>query len=199
MSNQSDKNELKIILIGNVFVGKTCIIHYYKTGKFLENIPSSQGTSFTKVKMDLENNKYTLHFWDTAGQEKYNSLTKTFIKNSQIVVLVYSIVDRESFEKLDTWLNLVKDEIGNDGYILGVAANKNDLYSQAAVSDKEGQSYATKVGAIFEKTSVKDKSGIKELIEKLVKKYIEVYKDTKKQDFTQLNNNQAPTKKGCCK
>ena len=109
---------------------------------------------------------------DTAGQEKYRSITTKFIQNSKIVILVYSIIDRKSFENLDYWLNKVKDCIGSDGYVLGIAANKNDLYANAVVKDSEGKAFADKNKVIFAKTSVKENSGIEQLVEELVNKYV---------------------------
>ena len=202
MTNRiNNKNELKIILIGNPSVGKTCIIHYYETGKFLDDIPITQGASFIKVAKECENKKYSLYFWDTLGNEKYRSLTGKFVKNSKIVILVYSIIDRKSFEDLDYWLDIVKENNGDDGYVLGVAANKNDLYQNATVSDEEGQEYAKKINAIFTKTSVKDAVGINELIDGLLKQYINTYKEDIEPDFTKLENNKDNNnhkKKKCC-
>ena len=116
---------------------------------------------------------------------------------------MYSIVDRKSFENLDNWLNIVKENNGDDGYVIGVAANKNDLYKNATVTDKEGEKYAKKHNAIFKKTSVKDKVGIKELVEELVKEYLDLYKnpnETYSIDPKTLKKGSIikPQKKGCC-
>ena len=95
MSSQSShKNELKIILVGNMSVGKTCIVHSYANGKFKEKVPPTLVSNFTNVIKEFNNQEYSLNIWDTEGQEKYNSLTKSFVKSAKIAILVYSIIDK---------------------------------------------------------------------------------------------------------
>ena len=199
---QKTKNEIKIIVVGSIAVGKTCLIAHYQTGKFLSEIPSTCGSSFVQKKAIINGKKYTLNLWDTAGQEKYDSLTKIFTKNANVIILVYSIVDKKSFQSLNKWLNLVKEINGEDGYAIGVAANKSDLYKQSVVPDSQGQEYAKKIKAIWKSTSAKDEDrGIEELIEELVKIYIEKVKERNNPEFIKLNNNKENKKKegGCCR
>ena len=197
-----ETNEIKIIILGSVGVGKTCIITRYKTGKFLEDIPSTQGSNYVQIIKNINNKNYIFNFWDTAGQEKYNSLTQSFTKNSQIVILVYSIVDKKSFEALDFWLDLVKKENGDTGYTLGVAGNKSDLYQDSKVPDIKGKEYAEKIGAIWKSTSAKeDSKSIEELINGLTENYIRENNTKNRGSTIKLNNkffNKKQEKKGCC-
>ena len=197
-----ETNEIKIIILGSVGVGKTCIITRYKTGKFLEDIPPTQGSNYVQIIKNINNKKYIFNFWDTAGQEKYNSLTQSFTKNSQIVILVYSIVDKKSFEALDFWLDLVKKENGDTGYTLGVAGNKSDLYQDSKVPDIKGKEYAEKIGAIWKSTSAKeDSKSIEELINELTENYIRENNAKNQFSTIKLNNkffNKKQEKKGCC-
>ena len=165
---------LKVILIGNSSVGKTCLIHHYDTGKFLDNIPPTVGSSFIKIKKKINEQNFILNFWDTAGQERHNSLTQTFAKNAQIAILVYAINDRESFKDLGKWLKIVKDNNGEKGYVLGVAGNKSDLYQEETVKENEGKKYAKKIGALFKVTSAKESCGIKEFVDELILKFMEI-------------------------
>ena len=195
-------NQIKIIVVGAMAVGKTCLIAHYQTGKFLKDIPSTCGSSFVPIKKVINGKKYTLNLWDTAGQEKYNSLTKIFAKNANIVILVYSIVDKKSFSALGKWLKLVKDINGEDGYVIGVAANKSDLYKEAVVSDSQGQDYAKKIKAIWKSTSAKEEdSGIEELIDKLLDNYLNGSTNTTNNEFIRLSKNKELQKResGCCK
>ena len=196
-------NEIKIIILGSVGVGKTCLITRYKTGKFLQHIPSTFGSNFVKIDKIINNKKYELNIWDTAGQEKYNSLTQTFTKNAKIVILVYSIIDKKSFLDLDNWLKLVKEGNGEKGYVLGVAANKWDLYLQSEVSDKKGKEYAKKINAIWKSTSAKEESkGIEELISELTMEYIKIEESggNIRTESIRLDKNMASKDKkgGCC-
>ena len=201
--SEETPNEIKIIILGSVGVGKTCLITRYKTGKFLQHIPSTFGSNFVKIDKIINNKKYVLNIWDTAGQEKYNSLTQTFTKNAKIVILVYSIIDKKSFLDLDNWLKLVKEGNGEKGYVLGVAANKWDLYLQSEVSDKKGKEYAKKINAIWKSTSAKEESkGIEELISELTMEYIKIEESggNIRTESIRLDKNMASKdkKRGCC-
>ena len=135
---------IKLIIIGSVSVGKTSLLIRYATGKF-QNVLKSTSTASYIPKTKMVNNKlYEIRLWDTAGQEKYRSLTKIFIKDAKIALLVYAIDDENSFKDLDMWLNIVK-EVNNENIIFGIAANKADLYGKAKVSDEQGKQYAKKI------------------------------------------------------
>ena len=197
-------NQIKVIVLGSPGVGKTALITRYKTRKFIQNIPSTTGSNFVTITKIIDNKKYILNFWDTAGQEKYKSLTQSFTKNAKIVLLIYSIVDKKSFQDLDVWLNLVKERNGKKGYSLGIAANKSDLLEQSEVDDEEGKKYAEKVNAIWKLTSaLEENKGIDELIDELLNNYINiVQKESNFDDVTiKLDKSSFSKKKetGCCK
>ena len=192
---------IKIIIVGSSGVGKTCLISHYKYGKFLPSIPTTRGAYYVRIKKIIKDKKYNLNLWDTAGQEKFNSLTKIFTKNANIVILVYSIVDKLSFQSLNNWLSLVKESNGEDGYALGVAANKADLYKQSVVTDSQGQEYARKIKAIWKLTSAKmDDRGIEVLIDELLEIYLNIERNSTNPEYIKLNNSKRNKREGgCCK
>jgi len=208
MENNEQENKInpiKIIIIGSVNVGKTTLLTRYATGKFQNISKSTSNASFiTKIK-NVNNKKYEIKLWDTAGQEKYRSLTKIFIKDAKIALLVYAIDDKNSFNDLEMWLNIVK-EINTDKIILGIAANKADLYKKAEVTDQQGKKYAREIGAEWRSTSsLLDDCGIDDLVDVLFNKYLEA-KALKKtgslnnQDTIVLKNinNENNRNSGCC-
>ena len=166
--------EIKLILLGESGVGKTAIIKRYLYDKFdLDKTPS---TSMNYVEKDIEinNKKFKLNIWDTIGQEKYRSLSKLFLNETQIVILVYSINDLKSFKELDYWRNLYKEQLGEE-IILGVAGNKSDLFLSQEVTEEEGREFAKENNGFFSLLSAKEnKIGIDEFIFQLVKEYINV-------------------------
>ena len=208
MNNNNNEHEnkaksIKIIIIGSVNVGKTSLLMRYATGTFRNISKSTSNASFITKTKEINNKKYEIRIWDTAGQEKYLSLTKIFVKDAKIALLVYAINDRKSFNDLNMWLNIVK-EINSDKIVLGVAANKADLYKEAKVTDEEGRKYAKEIGAEWRSTSsLLDDSGIDELVDILFNKYI-VLKTLKKtgsfiaQDSIMLDNNKNERTSGCC-
>ena len=201
------QNSVKIIIVGSVNVGKTSLLTRYATGKFQNVLKSTSNASYITKKKVVNNKNYDLKIWDTAGQEKYRSLTKIFIKEAKIAILVYSIDDKKSFEELNMWLNIIKD-INSDQIILGIAANKADLYKKAEVTDEQGKTYANEIGAEWRSTSsILDDCGIDDLVDVLFKKYI-VEKSLKKtasfsaQDTIVLknkaNDDNEKNSAGCC-
>ena len=163
--------EIKVILLGETGVGKTNIILRYHGGEFDSNSLPSNTSSFIAKYYTFGNKIYRINVWDTCGQEKYHSLTKIFVKDSQIALLVYAINDYNSFKNLDFWYNTVKDACKN--IIIAVIGNKIDLYEEEKVDENEAINKAKEYNAIFKLTSaLNDDNGIDEIVENLVKKYI---------------------------
>ena len=145
----------KVVLIGESGVGKTCIISRYISGTFDSNTTSTNGASYCSKNVKYENlgKNLLLDIWDTAGQEKYKSLTKFFYKDAAVAILVYDITRRESFDSIrDYWYGQVQEN-GSKNIVLGIAGNKCDLYENEAVPEQEAREFADKIGAIFELTS----------------------------------------------
>ena len=165
----------KVVLIGESGVGKTCIISRYITGSFDSNTTSTNGASYCSKNVKYENlgKNLLLDIWDTAGQEKYKSLTKFFYKDAAVAILVYDITRKESFESIrDYWYGQVQEN-GSKNIVLGIAGNKCDLYEEEAVPESEAREFAQKIGAIFELTSAQNNTGINELFQNVGNKYLD--------------------------
>jgi small GTP-binding protein len=192
---------IKLIIIGSVSVGKTSLLLRYATGKFQSITKSTSTASFISKIKEVNGKLYEIKLWDTAGQEKYRSLTKIFIKDAKMALLVYAIDDEGSFKDLDMWLNIVKD-INNENIVLGIAANKADLYEKAKVTDEQGKKYAEKIGASWSSTSaLLDDNGIDGLVDDLLEKYLKNNQNNKineNKGLTLSNKNQDETEKGGC-
>ena len=119
-TNNEETLELKMILLGESAVGKTSIISRYVDDVFSANLMTSTTMSYVQKYITINNQKILLSIWDTVGQERFRSLSKLFFNDTKIVVLVYSITDKKTFEELDFWLNLYKECIGDEA-ILGIA------------------------------------------------------------------------------
>ena len=179
--------KIKIVLIGEPFVGKTCIINRFVDHNYKENPGSTIGSNYTSKKLTIEDLKkeVILDIWDTAGQEVYRSFVKLFYKESKIAILVYDISDRKSFDELKKyWFNEIK-EFRKD-IILGIAGNKSDLIDKEEVNEDEARKFAKEINAIFRLTSALSNIGIDELFLELTKKYIEEKKNTE-----EINENKS--------
>ena len=197
--NQNDEEivpYLKITLIGDTGAGKTCIINRYRNDDFLPDKVSTMGV-FCSNKLVKENNKLLrIDLWDTAGQEQYRSLGRHFYKDSYVIILVYDITNRESFENLKiVWYkDLLKY---NEKYtILAVVGNKNDLYEIEKVSEDEGRNYAKEINAIFMLVSAKNGDNINNLFNDIVNLYWEPIFQEKVDEMSNKDNGSVRLKKG---
>ena len=187
MASNSDiifEEDCKMILVGESSVGKTCIINKYMFSKFLPDPTSTVGSSYLRKTLYFEKTKINLDIWDTAGQEIYHGLTKIFMKQAKIAILVYDITNYESFEQLKKYWYDQIIECNGKNIILGIAGNKSDLFEKEKVTNQEVLEFSKKINAIFKETSAKNNIGIDELIDELSKKYYETFINEKMKNMT---------------
>ena len=161
---------VKAVLLGESGVGKTCIIARFINNTFENNIMSTTGASYAGKTMTLDEFQgkcIKFEIWDTAGQEKYRALTKIFYKDAKVAILVYDITRKDSFDEIKNyWYNQIKESAPKD-IVIGVAANKCDLYDNEAVSEDEARKFADEIGAVFRLTSASTNTGIEELFKNI--------------------------------
>jgi len=173
MSIDAESIALKIVLVGEAGVGKTSIISQFIDQIFQEDLQSSTGGTFSSKTLILNNGK-TIKFdiWDTAGEERYRSLSKLFYKDSNAAILVYDITRKESFDELKNyWANQIK-ESSDSNIILVVDANKSDLSEKEEVDETEARIFAKELNALFCATSARNSIGIDDLFLQIAKKYL---------------------------
>ena len=192
----ADNDGIKVVLLGESGVGKTCIIDQFINGNFDQNCVASLTAQFCKKNIELPGDKsITFDIWDTAGQEQYRSLNRIFYKNSKAVILVYDITRIDSFNEVKNyWYNQIKENTNND-VIIAVAANKSDLYEKRQVSDEDGEEFAKSIGAIFASTSAKNDSGITNLFENIAHKLLEPSFNSTANEQKTKKENENKTKK----
>ena len=163
---------IKVILIGDSGVGKTCLIQQYTNKEFNEETVSTIAVS-DKLTKEVKVGEKTikLEIWDTAGQERYRSVNKIYMKDAKIALIVYDMTDQNSFNNLQNWYQELKDK--NDSVeIIGVIANKSDLYEESVINKEEGENYAKTIKATFYETSALDYESVSAAFEGLTKKYV---------------------------
>ena len=201
--NGEEIKDIKIILVGMSGTGKTNMIYALTDQKFTADSLTTTSSTFVEKFETINNKKYRLEIWDTAGQEKFRSLTKLFVKDAKVVVFVYDITSMESFQDLDYWIKTIYDILGDDP-ILGLAGNKSDLYQNEEVKDEIGEQKAKEMKAKFKIVSAKTgQADIQEFVNELVVDYIKKigeYNDNnnKKKGDKLKTNSQQPKKKNCC-
>jgi len=198
LRGKDDIKELKVILLGEPGVGKTNIISRYLSGSFNQSSNPTIGSTFGEKIIKKEGVTYSLKVWDTTGQERYNSITKLFVKGSHIVILVYSIDNLQSFEKINFWYNYIKEELQEGKYILGILGNKRDLYEFEVVSEEDGKKLAQKKNAVFGLVSAKiDINGIINYFDTILEEYISKFGNIPDETTIRIEEGGTGNKK-CC-
>ena len=198
----SDNYEVKIIFIGESSVGKTSLIRQFIDHYFTEKRLATIGHDILQKEINLsEDKKIILTIWDTCGQEQYRTINQLFVKNAKLVLFVYDITKKKSFEELKNfWYEFVTSILGKN-IIFGIAANKSDLYPNEEVNINDAKNFALKIDAILKETSAKNFESINSLIHDMVFKFIE--KIEKDSNLEENNNivieNNKKNKNRCCK
>jgi Ras-related protein Rab-8A len=158
-------HQIKIIMIGNSCVGKTCMTYKYTENIFSPSWITTIGIDFKIKVIDHATSKIKLQIWDTAGQERFRSITASYLKNSNVVILVYDVTDLRSFEAVSEWTECINKQ--SDKYVQRIlVGNKIDMPKHKHVITTEmGQNIARKYKMPFYECSAKTGHGLDEIFE----------------------------------
>ena len=174
--DQIERKVIRISILGDTSVGKTSIIRAYLNFEFLETNTSNIGTEKTDKKIKMKDGKeIKLIIWDTAGQETFRSMSTSYIKKSQGVILSFDITERRSFESLGDWLDVVKQNANIPIVLFG---NKCDLFENRVVSQEEIEEFTKKNKIEYFETSARENIKIQEGLLKIVDMAYEKFKDS---------------------
>jgi Ras-related protein Rab-2A len=123
----------KFILIGDTMVGKTCILNRFITDKYLENQDITIGVEFGSKHIKIDEIKIKLQIWDTAGQECYTSITRSYYRGAAGCLLVFDLGKPETFNNIKKWLEEVK-RVGNSNMVITLIGNKSDAHRKISYS-----------------------------------------------------------------
>jgi small GTP-binding protein len=211
--NSFEKNiyRFKIIMVGNLAVGKSSILTKFKNNKFN---PKYQCTINVDIQMDSinidEENIVDLQIWDTCGQETFRNLTRQYYNNSQGCLLVFDLTDRYSFEKLEDWIKDIQ-QFGARNCVVMLVGNKADLINNRVVSFDEASELAKKYQLDYIETSAKNGMNISFIFTYIASV---ILKNNQEEEYTKNNinytngvvisnntiiiNNNCDHKKKCC-
>eukprot|EP01006_Ploeotia_vitrea_P039515 TRINITY_DN66355_c7_g8_i1.p2 TRINITY_DN66355_c7_g8~~TRINITY_DN66355_c7_g8_i1.p2 ORF type:complete len:267 (-),score=148.35 TRINITY_DN66355_c7_g8_i1:8-754(-) len=166
------ESELKVIIVGNGQVGKTSMITRYAKGVYTDGYKKTIGTDFMEKQLFVEDKgeNVNLMLWDTAGQEMFSELTKSYYRGAGAVVYVFSTVDRDSFLAIDRWRQKVEEQCGS--IISVLVQNKIDLLSQATVKSVEVEDLARRMGIKLYRACVKDNLLVDDIFEYIASEFL---------------------------
>ena len=163
----------KIVVLGDISVGKTSILSRFRYGVFEPEYMPTLGIDFFSQNLFYEDKTIRLILWDTAGEERFRSLIPSYLKNADCIIIVFDITNKDSFNSLNKWLADSKNN-ASEGTIYIICGNKSDLKEKRTVNENEIDEYIKKNELIYVECSAKNGEGIKDLFNTVAKNLGEV-------------------------
>lgn len=152
----------KYIIVGNSGCGKSSIASSFCNNSYSLDHNVTIGVDFLMKIIDIYDKKIKIQIWDTAGQEIFRSITKSYYKNTCVAIVVYDITNRDSFHNISNWVQDIKELNPNIPKII-IIGNKSDMNYHRKVSTKEGEDFCKLHNFIFYETSIKKEHSIKDI------------------------------------
>ena len=159
---------VKIGLVGDYAVGKSSLMNTFVKGEEQSRNDTTIGVDFNHKILKYEDYTFKLHMWDTAGQEKFRSIVKSYYRDLNVVLFVYDKTNPESFKNLEQWL-LEVDTLNKNKKVKIVIGNKKDLDKDNVIPIKNIIKFSKENKLIHMETSVKDQKSVDLVFSKLVK------------------------------
>ncbi|KAL1114774.1 hypothetical protein AAG570_007598 [Ranatra chinensis] len=186
----------KIVLIGDCGAGKTCVVQRFKTGNFVERHGNTIGVDFSMKTVSIDSKKVKLQIWDTAGQERFRTITQSYYRSANGVIIVYDITKKSTFLNLHRWIEEVRRYTASN-VLLILVGNKCDLESLREVEFSEVQAmceYVPEILYVME-ASAKDNTNIEDafmgLATELKRRHDHTFVDASSGDTVKLGDGKS--------
>merc|ERR1711976_420033 len=144
----------KYIVIGDMGVGKSCLLHQFTERKFMPDSPHTIGVEFGTRIVEVMEKKIKLQIWDTAAQERFRAVTRSYYRGAAGAIMVYDITRRTTFNHISSWLTDARN-LTNPNTVIFLIGNKSDLEAQRDVTYEEAKQFADENGLMFLEASAK--------------------------------------------
>jgi Ras-related protein Rab-2A len=151
----------KYIIIGDTGVGKSCLLLQFTDKRFQPVHDLTIGVEFGARMITIDGKQIKLQIWDTAGQESFRSITRSYYRGAAGALLVYDITQRHTFNHLTSWLEDARQH-STSNMVIMLIGNKCDLFARREVQKEEGEAFAREHGLIFMETSAKTAANVEE-------------------------------------
>ena len=200
-----EEETFKLLLLGNKNVGKTSFIMRYCDNKYEENLISTAGIDLRNKEIERNNKKIALKIFDTAGQERFRSISKNYFKSSDGILLLYSINDLESFNSIKGWIDSIKEVVDLADIGMVIVGNKLDLSEDRKVSDLMREDLEKNLNIKILEASAKSNINIENCFNTLIDKVYELRfgvnlseRQIVKQNSLKLKKENKKKKHKCC-
>lgn len=184
---------IKLLLLGDSCVGKTCFLHRYTDGQFREKFIATVGVDFRLKKLiyelpeDSKKVKVHVQLWDTAGQERYRSLTKAFFRDGMGFLLFFDLSNENSFRSIHDWISEIRENAYTKSPDILLIGNKSDLEDRA-ISSMQARSQADSLGIPYFETSAATGQNVEEAVSVILEKIMKRMKEMQELENSQQSS-----------
>ncbi|GAC74085.1 GTP-binding protein SEC4 [Moesziomyces antarcticus T-34] len=152
---------IKLLLIGDSGVGKSCLLLRFCDDAWTPSFITTIGIDFKIRTIELDGKRIKLQIWDTAGQERFRTITTAYYRGAMGILLVFDVTDQKSFENVRTWHANIEQH-ASEGVSKILIGNKSDWEEKRAVSTEQGEELARELGIPYIETSAKSNANVEE-------------------------------------
>ncbi|KAG2381493.1 hypothetical protein C9374_006482 [Naegleria lovaniensis] len=177
---------VKILIVGNSGVGKSCLLVRYSDDEFYESHLSTIGVDFKIKTQTLQDHRVAkIQLWDTAGQERFGQIVSGYYRSSNGIMIVFDLTDEKSFREVAKWLDQIA-KYGSENTPMVLVGNKSDLVAKRVIDRRVAEEFAKNMGMEYIETSAKNSNGVDVAFDKMLQavvksqNYIDNNPNTKK-------------------
>ena len=152
----------KFVIIGDTNTGKSCLLRRFSDDIYNDEFISTIGVDFKVKTIEIDGKRIKTQCWDTAGQERFRSITNSYYRGVDGIIIAYDITNKQSFNNIERWMRDVKD-FGSVNAIKIIIGTKSDLIKERKVSKEDLETLANELNMKYIETSAKDNKNINEL------------------------------------
>lgn len=178
----------KTLIIGDSSVGKSNLLLRFSDNVFHDTFLPTIGVDFKIKNVSVYDKSIKLNIWDTAGQDRFKTITQAYYKGAHGIVVVFDITDRTSFEHVSNWFSEIKKNAG-EGVVKILVGNKCDLTDSRAVQITEAEELAKSLGVHYLETSAKTGENVDQVFTNLSKQIYDTLPENEKNPNKQNGNN----------
>ncbi|EEB05417.1 GTPase Ypt2 [Schizosaccharomyces japonicus yFS275] len=200
MATKSYDYLIKLLLIGDSGVGKSCLLLRFSEDSFTPSFITTIGIDFKIRTIELDGKRIKLQIWDTAGQERFRTITTAYYRGAMGILLLYDVTDEKSFENIRTWFSNVEQHASENVFKI-LIGNKCDCEEQRQVTYEQGQALAEELGIKFLEASAKTNVNVDEAFFTLAREIKKQKIDAEQESSAQASNidlSSSRNSKRCC-